>query len=227
MKIVAAEARIQAIPLSRPYTITFRTVTAIEAVLVVLRDEAGRLGLGTASPEPHVTGEDNQACQRALASSALDFLIGRDVGTLPAIARTVERQMPTTPAARAAVDMALWDLHAQSLGLPLCEVLGRAHQALPTSITIGIKSTDEALREADEYVGRGFRVLKVKIGRHLEEDLERLARLRERVGAGVVIRADANQGYSLDETRRLLDRVPALGLEFIEQPVRAADTQQL
>ncbi len=91
--------------------------------------------------------------------------------------------MPANPGARAAVDMALHDLLAQHLGVPLVEMLGRAHEELETSITIGIKSLDETLAEADEYLGRGFRVLKVKIGDALEEDFERLAKLRER-GAG-------------------------------------------
>ena len=227
MTIAAVEARVLAIPLARPYTITFRTVTAIEPVLVVVRDQAGRIGLGTASPEPHVTGEDNQACQRALSPGALDFLIGRRVATLPALSRTLEQQLPATPAARAAVDMALWDLFGQTLDLPLCQVLGQVHRSLPTSITIGIKSTDEALREADEYLGRGFRVLKVKIGRDFEQDLDRLRRLRERVGPHITLRADANQGYTLAQTRQLLARASELGLEFVEQPIAAADTGQL
>lgn len=230
MTIVAATAEVRAIPLARPYTITFRTVTAIETVLVVLRDDEGRVGLGTASPERHVTGETNEACQRALAPGELEFLIGQDVtsvGLRAPVVRELERRMPKTPAARAAVDMALWDLHAQGYGQPLCELLGRAHAVLPTSITIGIKSTEEALAEADEYLGRGFRALKVKIGRDFETDLDRLRRLRAHVGPGVVIRADANQGYSVAETRRLLAEGVALGLEFVEQPVPAADTGQL
>jgi L-alanine-DL-glutamate epimerase-like enolase superfamily enzyme len=229
MTIAAATAEVRAIPLSRPYTITFRTVTAIEAVLVVLRDRDGHMGLGTASPEPHVTGETNEDCQRALAPGELEFLVGQDVAAGLAdgsLARQLRQRMPAAPAARAAVDMALWDLHARAVGRPLCELLGRKHASLPTSITIGIKGTDEALAEADEYLGRGFRVLKVKIGRDFEADVERLRRLRERVGPDVLIRADANQGYTVDQTRRLLAE-PALNLEFVEQPVPAARTREL
>jgi L-alanine-DL-glutamate epimerase-like enolase superfamily enzyme len=227
VKLAAVETRVEAIPLSRPYTIAFRTVAAIESVIVVLRDEAGRVGLGAASPEPHVTGESNQLCQRALEPAALDWLRGRDLRALPELLRSLSGRMPRTPAARAAVDMALHDLFAQGLGLPLCDVLGRAHSTLPTSITIGIKPTDEALREADEYVGRGFRVLKVKIGRALAEDLDRLAALRARVGPDIVLRADANQGYTLEETARFLVASVPLGVEFLEQPVAAADTRAL
>jgi L-alanine-DL-glutamate epimerase-like enolase superfamily enzyme len=227
VKIVSVESRIEAIPLARPYTITFRTVSAIEPVIVTLRDDKGRLGVGAASPEPHVTGETNAACQSALAADRLAWLVGTDVRTLPALARRLEATMPDTPAARAAVDMALYDLLGKALGLPICDLLGRAHTSMPTSVTIGIKATDEALREADEYVGRGFRILKVKIGRVIADDIDRVQALRDRVGAGVKIRVDANQGYTLTETRQFLAATEALDLELFEQPVRAAETRSL
>jgi L-alanine-DL-glutamate epimerase-like enolase superfamily enzyme len=227
VKIVAIESRTHAIALARPYTITFRTVTAIEPVVVMIRDDAGRVGVGAASPEPNVTGEDNAACQAALAPGALDWLIGADVRTLPALARRLAVALPRTPAARAAVDMALYDLLGQAMGLPVCDLLGRAHDVMPTSITIGIKATDEALREADEYLARGFRILKIKIGRALDEDIERLRALRDRVGPDVILRADANQGYTLTETRRFVAATAPLGLDLIEQPVSAAQTRSL
>ena len=99
------------------------------------------------------------------------------------------------PAARAAIDMALYDLMAKHLNLPLVDVLGCAHRSLPTSITIGIESIRESLEEAQEYLRRGFRILKVKIGKSIEEDLERLHKLRENVGQKITIRVDINQGY--------------------------------
>src|SRR3954464_1341574 len=129
MKITSAETRVEQFPLSRPYTITFRTVTAVENVIVILRDDAGHLGLGAASPEPHVTGETAEHCRAALAPGSLDFLVGADVRTLPALLTRLERQMPKTPAARAAVDIALHDLLARGMGVPLCDLWGRAHDA--------------------------------------------------------------------------------------------------
>jgi L-Ala-D/L-Glu epimerase len=223
--IAATETRVEPLPLTRPYTIAFRTIDAVENVIITLRDDAGRVGLGAASPEPHVTGETNEACQAALAN--LDFLIGADVRRLPAICAELARLMPAAPAARAAVDMALHDLLGHTLGASLGDLLGRCHPSLPTSITIGIKPLAETLAEADEYLGRGFRTLKVKIGRALGEDVERLAKLRERVGPGVVIRADANQGYTLEETWRFFAAVEPLDIEFLEQPVKAAATDEL
>src|SRR5688572_27605455 len=221
MRIAAVETRVEQLPLSRPYTIAFRTISAVQNVIVVLRDQAGNLGLGAASPEPHVTGETPERCRAALGPGSLDFLIGAEVRELPALVAELERRLPDAPAARAAVDIALHDLLAQGLGASLADLLGRFHEALPTSITIGIKPTAEAIAEADEYLGRGFRILKVKTGKSFDEDLERLTRLRERVGRDVVIRVDPNQGYTADQTLRFFTAAEGLDIEFLEQPVKA------
>ena len=189
--------------------------------LLELETETGLVGRGCASPEPHVTGETREACAAALAEDRIAWLEGRDLRTLPALCRELTQGMKKTPAARAAMDMALFDLMAQHLGVPLVEMLGRAHGALPTSITIGIKPVEATLDEADEYLSRGFRVLKVKLGHSLEEDLERLHKLRQRVGPEVKIRVDPNQGYSPREVTTFVQRTAELDIEFIEQPMPA------
>lgn len=227
MTIASLEVRVAQLPLARPYTITFRTISDVENVIVVLRDDAGRVGLGCASPEPHVTGETRERCRAALEPAALEWLVGADVRELPRLCRTLAARIPDAPAARAAVDIALHDLFAQSLGAPLVDVLGRAHDTLPTSITIGIKSADEALREADEYVARGFHILKVKVGRALDEDIDRLQQIRAHVGPHVRIRTDANQGYTFDETIRFFAAAERLDLEFVEQPLPARAVDEL
>lgn len=228
MKIAEVRTRTEHFELLRPYTIAFRSVEAVENGIVELRTDDGRVGLGAASPEPYVTGESNADCHAALAEDGLQWLLGRDIRTLPALCRELAQHTPHQPAARAAVDIALHDLYAQSLGLPLVEILGRAHDALPTSITIGIKSVEATLEEAGEYLGRGFRVLKVKLGHSLEEDLERLQRLRERIGAQVAIRVDPNQGYSVADVGRFVTATAALDIEFLEQPIAAdADLREL
>jgi L-alanine-DL-glutamate epimerase-like enolase superfamily enzyme len=223
MKITRVEVFSEAMPLTRPYTIAFRTISDVEMTFVVLHGEKGLLGMGCASPEPHVTGETRAACREALDPAALKWLEREDVLTLPRLARRAGEQLVATPAARAAVDMALHDLLACHLGRPLVDLLGRAHEALPTSITIGIKGVEETLEEAREQVGQGFRVLKVKLGHSLEEDIARLARLREALDPSPVIRVDPNQGYSADEVTDFVERTSGFGIEFLEQPMRADD----
>ena len=209
MKLDSYETWTERVPLTRPYTVAYERIEAVELEFVRLR-LGKHEGLGCASPIREVTGESFEDCRAALR--APDF----------------PPTMPRCPAARAAVDMALHDLRARAAGQPLCELLGRAHAELPTSITIGIKdSLAEVLAEAQEYVGRGFRILKVKVGLDPRSDFERLRKLHERYGSRVRIRVDANQGYSLDDLRRLLALVDELGFEFVEQPMRPARDAEL
>jgi len=222
--IHSARARTESLALTRPYTIANATISAVELTIVELRAR-WYLGLGAASPAEFVTGESDGACRTALAD--LEWLVGRDVRTLPALCRELAQRMPATPAARAAVDIALHDLLAQELGLPLVEMLGRAHEGLPTSITIGIKSTAEALDEAREYLGRGFRALKVKLGHALEEDIERVTRLRELVGPEVRLRVDPNQGYTPASLARFVAATRGADIEFLEQPLPRNDVAAL
>lgn len=227
MKITQVRGWSEPVPLSRPYTIATRRIDAVELVFVEITTDSGLTGLGSGSPAEFVTGETTQACAAALGSDELAWLRGRDARQLGALTRELGSRMKKTPAARAAVDMALYDLFAKHLDLPLVDVLGRCHESLPTSITIGIKSEEEARAEAKEYIGRGFRILKVKIGLDLEEDIARLRMLRETVGPDVAIRVDANQGYTVKETLafgRVLDEID---IEFMEQPLRAEAVDEM
>lgn len=226
MRITDVEIRREPLPLSRPYTIATRRVEAVDLFFVVLRTKSGRRGLGSGSPAAHVTGETEADCAAALERGA-SALRGRDGRHTGSLAATVAAVTAGAPAARAALDMALWDLLGRHLGVPLVDLLGRRHEALPTSITIGIKPLDETLAEAAEYVGRGFRHLKVKVGLDLDGDLERLHRLRESTPPGTALRVDANQGYDVAGARRFLRATADLDLELVEQPLPAADLQGL
>lgn len=221
MKITAVDTEVHALTLSRPYTIAFRHIDSIEVVSVRLSGEHGLVGLGAASPEPHVTGETNQMCQQALASARLDWLVGEDVSRLDGLCADIARSFENRPAARAAVDIAVHDLFAKSLDRPLVDVLGRVHESLPTSVTIGILPVDETVAEAAEHVASGFQVLKIKLGHSLAEDIDRLRALRGRLGSGVGIRVDPNQGYSPEELLSFVAETNGLDIEFIEQPMKS------
>lgn len=223
MKIASARAWVESFPLTRPYTIAFRHIDSVENTIVHLQSDSGLTGLGAASPAAYVTGETQVACQTALLDGGLDWLIGQDIRELAALTHRARERMTARPAARAAVDMALHDLFARHLGLPLVRVLGQIHPGLPTSITIGIKPLPEALAEAEEYLGRGFRILKIKVGHDLEQDIERLCRLREKVGPHIPLRVDPNQGYTIPEVEQFTDHTAHLHLEFLEQPLPARD----
>lgn len=217
MRIDSVETWKESVPLSRPYTIAGRAPTTFVDLFFVRIASGKFVGLGSASPAEDITGESPVACARALADKRPQ-LFGRDPRQLGRLCQKVS-DMAGTPAARAALDMALHDLFARQLEIPLVDLLGRCHEDLPTSITIGIKNVQETLAEAEEYIGRGFRCLKVKLGHSLGEDLDRLRSLRAKFGKEIRIRVDANQGYTVAEALRLYEVVGPLAIEFIEQPV--------
>jgi L-alanine-DL-glutamate epimerase-like enolase superfamily enzyme len=223
MKITQATYWTERLALTRPYTIAYEHIDSVQNLFVQLKTDDGAIGLGVASPAEEVTGEGVHKCRQALADNLENLLSGTDIRYLKTRLRDMESAMPGAPAARAAIDMALHDLWAKHHGLPLVDLLGRVHRSLPTSITVGINSVEESLEDAAEYIGRGFRILKVKIGQSVEEDVERLHRIRQKTGREVIIRVDANQGYSVDQFKNFLKQTASLELEFIEQPLAARD----
>ena len=223
MKITKATYWTEKLALTRPYTIAYERIESVQNLFVHLQAEDGSVGLGVASPAEEVTGEGVAECRQALADNLEGLLPGTDIRHLKTRLRDMEKAMPGAPAARAAIDMALHDLWAKHHGLPLVDLLGRVHRSLPTSITIGIESVEEALEEAAEYTSRGFRILKVKIGRSMAEDVERLHHIRQKIGRDIIIRVDANQGYSADQFKNFLKQTASLELEFVEQPLDARD----
>src|SRR5690606_34325651 len=163
----------------------------------------------------------------ALQPKNLEFLHGRDIRDFNQLTYEVWKRFPANPAARAALDIALHDVFTKFLGVPLVRFLGQKIETLPTSNTIGIKNVEETLREADEYIGRGFKVLKVKLGKDLNEDIERIVKLRERFGKEIVIRIDANQGYDVAQTVEFYNKTRALDVELIEQPLPAKAVDEM
>ncbi len=219
MKITRVETWRESVPLSRPYAIATATTSGVDLFFARIITDTGVTGVGSGSPAEVITGESVNACAEALAEDRLEWLLGRDPKQLAILCREADQHMRTTPAARATIDIALHDLVAKILDKPLVDLFGPCHDNLPTSITIGIKNVTETLQEADEYLGRGFDCLKIKLGHSLEEDIERIVRLREHCDSAIHMRVDANQGYNLTETIELWRQLRDLNIELVEQPM--------
>ncbi|MGC1242264.1 MAG: dipeptide epimerase [Chryseosolibacter sp.] len=206
---------------TKPYTIAFKTVDQVRNAFVEITLDDGTTGIGSGNPSEYVVGESLTQCLEALQQRNLDFLIGRDIREFHQLTFEVWKTFPKNPSARAALDIALHDVFTKYLGVPLVRFLGQKIKTLPTSNTIGIKSVGETVQEAREFIRQGFKILKVKLGKDLEEDIERLIMLRESLGNDVIIRVDANQGYTAGQTIDFYLKTKDLNLELIEQPLPA------
>ncbi len=204
---------------TKPYTIAFKTIDEVRNAFVEITLDNGITGIGSGNPSEYVVGETLDQCLDALQN--IDFLIGRDIREFNQLTYDVWPKFPENPSARAALDIALYDAFTKYLDVPLVKFLGQKIKKLPTSNTIGIKNVEETLKEAADYIKRGFKVIKVKLGKDLDEDVERIMKLREKFGNSIVIRVDANQGYSVEQTIQFYGRVYDLDVELIEQPLPA------
>lgn len=208
---------------TKPYTIAFKTVDEVNNAFVEITLDNGVTGIGSGNPSEYVTGESFSQCKDALQEKNISFLVGRDIREIHQLTFEVWQKFPKNPAARAALDIALYDTFTKFLNVPLVKYLGQKIHSLPTSNTIGIKNVEETLKEAQEYGERGFKVLKVKLGIDLNEDIERMVKLREKFGKKFVIRIDANQGYTPEKTIEFYQKTKHLDIELIEQPLPAKE----
>lgn len=227
MKIRSVTTWTENLELTRPYRISYETIDSVENVFVKIQLENGIYGIGSGCPAEFVTGENIDSCRTILQTKAESFLAKRNIEDIELICNSLNDGLPSNPAARAAMDIAMYDALSQYKGVPLADLLGRIHDGFYTSITIGIKSIKSAQAEAKEYVGRGFRILKVKTGSNVSFDIELIRKLREIVGPDILIRVDANQGYKINDLEAFVKQTAHDGIEFIEQPFHCDEDSQM
>ena len=219
MRIKSLRAYRRNLALTKPYTIAYQTTSAVENIFLELQLDSGLIGLGAANPDPDVVGETPDQTFQNLQSEWIAGLVGRDIRLFLSLIDEAGQRFPNAPGTVAALDMALHDAFGQYLGVPVVQFYGQKIRSLPTSVTIGIMDGANTLAEAADYVKRGFRVLKIKPGLAVDEDIERVLKLREVYGDKLTIRVDANQGYSLADLGRFLSATQSADVELIEQPL--------
>jgi L-alanine-DL-glutamate epimerase-like enolase superfamily enzyme len=203
----------------------FRIATSasdVEDNIIVRIDSGDDFGVGNASPSD-VTHETRETVERFMAASA-KRLPGVAEDDLPSLHEVLDSIASGNTAAKAAIDMAIHDLLAKREGAEAFRSLGgNGDGRALTDMTVGIEDVDETVRRAVSSCGEGFKALKLKVGLDLEQDIARVAAVRDAVGAGVEIRVDANQGYAVDQAIRFCEEMQTLGVVLVEQPVDADD----
>lgn len=217
------------VPLRVPFKTALRSVDSVEDVVVEVHTDAGTIGYGEAPPTGVITGDTTGAIVGAVQDHIGRAILDRDVDDLEDLLQRVQRSIVHNTSAKAAVDMALWDLYGQLHHIPVYKLLGGARKHIVTDITISVNPPEEMARDARDAIGRGYDCLKVKVGANPALDVERLSAVRRAVGDDVCIRIDANQAWRPREAVRILNAMQEKGLaiEFVEQPVKAQDIDGL
>ena len=207
MRLSAETVRLDLI---HPFRIA-REVSDHRQNVIVRVSDGESTGIGEAAPSPYY-GESAGSVLRALED--VPGLLGADPFELEETMDRLASKLPRDPSARAAVDIALHDLAARRLGVPLYRWLGLDPAKTPvTSFTIGIDEPEAVRRKVREAAG--YPALKVKLGS--EKDLEIMRTIRDETDAR--IRIDANAGWTADQAVEMVERLSEFDVELVEQPL--------
>ncbi len=227
MKIVAVRSYLKNMALTKPYTIAYNTFSDVSLAFFEVELENGIIGYGSGSPAEDVVGETTQQTAHNLNTEFVQNFVGRDIRQFQQIVFETFKQFPHLPGTQAAIDIALHDAFCKLIGISISEFYGQKMNSLPTSVTIGIKTTHEALQEAQGYKELGFKILKVKTGIDVDADIDRVLQLKEKFGTLFKIRVDANQGYTIQDLTKFINATKGKDLELIEQPMPVGTENEL
>ncbi len=224
MKIVDIKTKLFKAPLKRPFVTALRRVEFLEDVVVMIECDDGSIGYGEGASTPIITGETIGSIIGAIAYIK-PFIIGRDIEEFEDIISIIHRVIVHNTTAKSALEIALYDLKAQLVKLPLYEMLGGVQREFKTDITISMGEIESMIDDSLDAISLGYDTLKIKLGDDFQKDIERVVAIKESIGNNIKLRLDANQGWTPKDTVYFLDNLENRGIiaEFIEQPIRADD----
>jgi len=194
--------------------------------VVRIATEDGVEGFGYASATPHMgSTKDTLSAELELFRP---LVIGKDARGIEAILKVLDRALRAAPQAKAAIDCALHDRLARSLGVPLNVLFGgTVRDSVPILRIVAIKTAAEMAVQAQKLVDKGYRYLKIKVHGDVDEDVARVAAIRKQVGDAVHLTIDANQAYTPKDAIAALNRMAEHRIDLVEQPVDAEDFEGL
>jgi len=196
--------------------------TSQKCVLVKISTDEGIHGFGETGPKSEALDETLAKIKHVIRP----LLIGQDPLNMANIQRLMDQNLSDYAYAKDGVESALFDLVGKILGVPVHVLLGgKKVDRIPLVGPIGIQGVEDTVKAALRWAEKGFKAFKIKIGLDTKEDFDRLKAVRETVGNSMVIRVDANQGYSSTMALRILRQMEIFNIQVIEQPVPAWDIE--
>lgn len=203
-------------------------------VLVAVEDTDGRVGWGEATVMPRWSGEIPEGTAALVENYLAPALIGLSVGEMsgddpldriaPLLA-AMEQVVVGNYFAKAALEMAVWDLIGQAEGVPIHALIypGMAPRPIPIRGSIAAVEPEGAMARARWFLSQGLRAVKVKVGMGYEQDIPRVRAVREAIGPDIPMGIDANAGWSVEEAVRCVKALEDCSLQYVEQPVARGD----
>lgn len=203
----------------KPFTIATGTMDFAQNMFIRVHTDAGFYGVGESSAFPMIAGET----QETMLKMAQDFAKiwkGKDPLALEERLSELNAYTAFNATCKSAFDMALYDIAAKNAQKPLYQFLGGEKRRIETDITVGIDNPKNMAEQASTFKKQGCSIIKIKLGKKVNEDIERVKKIREAVGDNMKLRLDANQGWSFEEAILALNELKKYDIEFCEQPMR-------
>ncbi len=225
MKITDIRFGLLRVPLKTPFKTALRTVDAVEDIIVMVNTDTGHVGYGEAPATAVITGDTHGSIVAAIRNYISPRLIGAEIADLNHITQLIQGAMEKNSSAKAAVEIAIYDLWGQLYNAPLYRLLGGGDPVITTDITISVDTIDKMVADSIDAVNRGFDSLKIKVGKDIGVDIERVKAIYAAVEGRALLRLDANQGWTAKQAVYALQNLEDAGvrLELVEQPVKAQD----
>ena len=227
MKITDIRFGLLRVPLKTPFKTALRTVEAVEDVVVMITTDTGHVGYGEAPATAVITGDTHGSIVEAIGRYIAPRLVGEDIANLNRITQLIQGALERNTSAKAAVEIAVYDLFGQLYGAPLYRLLGGGDPVITTDITISVDYIDKMVADSISAVDRGFESLKIKVGKDMGVDVERVKAIYAAVEGRALLRLDANQGWTAKQAVHAIGTLEDAGvrLELVEQPVKAHDLE--
>lgn len=212
-KIMSVSVRRLCLPLIRPYRLSYRTFEEFEPYLVEMADDTGRTGFADGHISPGSSAETREGGW-AFMRERIPEILGRDAKAAKAalLDHFTASKVATTALASAIEVLTrhpLLDCDSETT-LPLLTPVNAMDR-------VGIE------KEIESWLGEGFRTFKVKVGKDVDADLERVAHIQDVLGSRATIRLDANRAFTRDEGMRFGAALDPDGIELFEQPCDSDD----
>ena len=229
MKITDIQLGMLRVPLKTPFKTALRTVDTVEDIVVVMHTDSGHVGYGEAPATAVITGDTHGSIIEAISKIIRPRLIGQEIANLNHITQLIQTSLERNFSAKAAVEIAVYDLFGQLYGAPLYKILGGGDPVITTDITISVDYIDKMVADSISAVERGFESLKIKVGKDIGLDIERVKAIYSAVEGRALLRLDANQGWTAKQAVFAMHNLEEAGvvLELLEQPVKAQDIDGL
>lgn len=226
-RIVDVKSKVLEIPLKESWRISYYETNTRPHAIVEILTEDGIKGYGEASPAQAFMGETAYTINTVIQKYIKDRIIGENIFNIEKIHEIMNEAIYGNYAAKACIDIALYDAMGKSLNQPVYKLLGGKYRnEMELSWVVSIK-TDlaQAISEAEYYVNQGIKTIKLKVGNTPEKDYELVEAIRNHFGKKINIRLDVNQGYDYVTAINLFKELEQFDLESIEQPVERWDIE--